>query len=968
MRRFLTHARRVVSSSLAALLILGAGPVSLLSAPATALAAVAVPVSTFGELQTALADEAVTDIVLTANIVSTSQVTVARPVNIDGDDFSITVGNDLGNVNGSKHAMLLNPAVAGGAISLTDLTVASDSKAFGVATYNNANVTLTGVTLTGSKGAGLTVNGSTVTATDLTTSGNAWGAVNVDPGSGVTTPSVFTFVSGSMAEANKVWSDGKNVTPTATVEVTISAAGFEEIETGTGLRLWTVPRTVQIATAAELIAAIRDLLPGDHLVLAAGEYDVERQLGDLSFGGQTGWYLPIGKPGVTITGAGAELTTLTSSVNSTNGAWASQDFISVWANNVTIENLAVVSKIYANKAIEVMGKDFVLRDVELQANPDQEWEGEYYKYSGSLYFNPQSGITGAAGNVGASRVESVVIEGAALAAPIASVTTGTITLRDVVIDWVDGGYASDPSLYGMMSKNPVIIVESDVLLVVDDTMANVAVQAVDRMPAGASLTYAASQGPAEEITSTVFSALQVGGVYPDGGELTFTYESTTTPGVFPYTWTFPIGTLDPSFDTTFSSGITVRVTPTTALEDMQADGLPDDGSVVAELEFAQSGALPGPGTVQILIGEDYAGLEFELVSYDGELGETVDMVTVDEDGYVTLSIESGDIWYLIQSEVVKTFWRVGGNDRYDVALNAASELFPNWTGVTSVVIASGENRAAPDALTAAGLAGALEAPMVLSRWGSLDPRLETALEGMPEGVDVYLIGGVNSISPTVANKIAALDNIGSVVRLGGADRYEVAANVAYGMEEILGESLPTTTLITNGNINTALFDALTASAISANMNFPVLLVRDNGIPAVTADALEDLVLDERYIIGGPKSVSEAVRVSLGVAPADRLSGADRYAVAQNVAERALVEGWADTANPGVASALPDAACGGAFMGMQGGVMLYVRSTGIPAPTSDFITDNADSIGEGWVFGGPVSVPESIRLQLQDMIE
>lgn len=967
MAALFARARRLVSTSLVALLIIGAGPGSFMVVPSTALAAGLQNVSTFAELQAALADDTVTEIVLTANIVSTSQITVSRPVTIDGDGFSITVGTDLGTVNGSKHALALVPEPTGGAIVLEDLAVDSASKAYGVSTYANAQVTLNQVVLTNSKGAGLTINGSSVTATALSTAGNAWGAVNVDPGLGVTTPSVFTFVSGSMAETNKVWSDGKNVTPTATVEVTITAEGFEEVETGTGLRLWTVPRTVQISDAAQLIAAIRDLRPADTLVLAAGTYDVERLLGNMTVGGQAGWYLPVWQPGVTLVGAGADATKLTSSVVSANGAWASQDFISVWANNVTIEGLTVVSKLDANKAIEVMGKNFVLRDVKLATNPNQRYEDEYYEFSGSLYFNPQVSVTGVAGDVGESRIESVSIESAWLSAPASGVTTGTISLRDLTIDWVGGGYASTPG-YGMMSKNPVIVVESDVCLVVDDTMDDVAVQAASRMPAGASLVYRAPQGPSEEIPSSLFSSLQSGGEYPDGGALSFTYESPTTPGVYPYTWTFPIGTLDPSFDTTFSSGVTVRVTPVTPLEDMQADGLPDDGRVVAELEFAQSGALPGPGTVEILIGAAYAGLEFELVQYDGELGETVDLVTVDERGYVTLSVETGDIWYLIQAELEKNFWRVGGVDRYEVALNAAGELFPDWTGVTSVVIASGENRAAPDALTAAGLAGALEAPMLLSRWGVLDPRLEAALADMPEGIDVILVGGENSISPTVATAIGSLDNVGSVVRVDGADRYEVASNVAYGMEEILGEALPTTVLITNGNISTALFDALTASAISANMHFPVLLVRNDAVPAVTAETLEDLQLSERYIIGGPKSVSEQVRGSLGVVPADRLSGADRYEVAQNVAERALAEGWAETANPGVASALPDAACGGAFMGMQGGVMLYVRPFGIPAPTSDFITENAASIGEGWVFGGPVSVPESIRLELQDSIE
>ena len=49
---------------------------------------------------------------------------------------------------------------------------------------------------------------------------------------------------------------------------------------------------------------------------------------------------------------------LTSDVFSPNGAWSSQDHISVWGDNVTIENLTIKPKLQTNKAIEVMGKDF----------------------------------------------------------------------------------------------------------------------------------------------------------------------------------------------------------------------------------------------------------------------------------------------------------------------------------------------------------------------------------------------------------------------------------------------------------------------------------------------------------------------------------------------------------------------------------------------------------------------------------
>jgi len=165
-----------------------------------------------------------------------------------------------------------------------------------------------------------------------------------------------------------------------------------------------------------------------------------------------------------------------------------------------------------------------------------------------------------------------------------------------------------------------------------------------------------------------------------------------------------------------------------------------------------------------------------------------------------------------------------------------------------------------------------------------------------------------------------------------------------------------------------MFDALTSSAISANMHYPVLLVRDKSVPATIWDVLEELDLSQRYIVGGPASVSETVRIALGVAPADRFSGADRYEVAKNVATHALDAGWLLHADSGFASKLPDAATGGAFMGKRSGVMLYVRPTSVPTPTSSFLTTNKADITGGWVFGGTASVSEPVRQELLGLMQ
>ena len=75
----------------------------------------------------------------------------------------------------------------------------------GIQAYGNVNVELKNLSIENYKKDALLVNGgATVTATNLNTAGNTWGAVNVDHNS------KFTFVSGSLSEDWKIWTDDEN--------------------------------------------------------------------------------------------------------------------------------------------------------------------------------------------------------------------------------------------------------------------------------------------------------------------------------------------------------------------------------------------------------------------------------------------------------------------------------------------------------------------------------------------------------------------------------------------------------------------------------------------------------------------------------------------------------------------------------------------------------------------------------------
>ncbi|TLM79415.1 MAG: hypothetical protein FDZ75_08860, partial [Actinobacteria bacterium] len=57
--------------------------------------------------------------------------------------------------------------------------------------------------------------------------------------------------------------------------------------------------------------------------------------------------------------------------------------------------------------------------------------------------------------------------------------------------------------------------------------------------------------------------------------------------------------------------------------------------------------------------------------------------------------------------------RLDGENRYSTAVEIAKEGFPGWEGVDTVVIASGDDRAAADPLAASGLCWLYDAPLLL---------------------------------------------------------------------------------------------------------------------------------------------------------------------------------------------------------------------------------------------------------------
>ena len=126
-----------------------------------------VTVSNYDDLVANLSNGGVTKIILGYDIEASAEIIVDRAVTIDGDGYTISAGDGIGDVH------LLE--IITGPVTLKNLSLDSKDEAKGLNIHQpGQQITLTDLTLTNSAGSGITINGADVSASGLTISESAW--------------------------------------------------------------------------------------------------------------------------------------------------------------------------------------------------------------------------------------------------------------------------------------------------------------------------------------------------------------------------------------------------------------------------------------------------------------------------------------------------------------------------------------------------------------------------------------------------------------------------------------------------------------------------------------------------------------------------------------------------------------------------------------------------------------------------
>ncbi|MHB9004061.1 MAG: cell wall-binding repeat-containing protein [Coriobacteriia bacterium] len=360
-----------------------------------------------------------------------------------------------------------------------------------------------------------------------------------------------------------------------------------------------------------------------------------------------------------------------------------------------------------------------------------------------------------------------------------------------------------------------------------------------------------------------------------------------------------------------------------------------------------------------------------LIGEDGTVGETLHVPLKVEyrtpvrepTQYAVTALGEGDtgsvtVEVSINAHPGAYVQRIGGDTRYETGALIAAENIPQ---AHTVIIATGAGFA--DALSASGLAGCLEAPVLLTRPDSLPSAVATQIQSLG-AVAAIVVGGERAVSVTVVNSLSSLGL--SVRRIGGTDRYETAALIG---REVMGFGLHDgRVFIARGD---QFGDALSLGPLSYNAKAPLLLVRPTVVPDPIRSLLSVSAFSSGCIAGGTAAVSSQVESEIRnyVPSLSRLFGDTRYSTSVAVATWGAANGLGNYETVGVATGttFADALCGGVAIGARGGLILLTRPGSLSAEADAILGTSAHLVNEVQVYGGEVAVSKTVIERIRQIL-
>lgn len=309
---------------------------------------------------------------------------------------------------------------------------------------------------------------------------------------------------------------------------------------------------------------------------------------------------------------------------------------------------------------------------------------------------------------------------------------------------------------------------------------------------------------------------------------------------------------------------------------------------------------------------------------------------------------------------------IAGSDRYETAAKVAAQAYPSGCG--KVVVAGSEAWA--DALSAAGLAGALDCPILFTEKDRLHPVTSRAVSALGAS-EVIVLGGTSVVSTEIEEHLVSLAGVREVYRVGGANRYETQIKVyEFGKWRYDGFNHWSHDLVICAS-GVSFPDSLSASPLAFAHGAPVFLVDSS---KTLSEAQENLLLSDGYgeavVLGGTAAVDDstvgfleaitALSSDQSLPNAVRLGGSDRFATSVIFARWCVSQGYLSWNNAAFASSrLPyDALSGSVVQGKKKAVLLLAEDAR-SSTIAEFALQGA-SISHYVFYGAEAAIPDNLR--------
>ena len=393
-----------------------------------------------------------------------------------------------------------------------------------------------------------------------------------------------------------------------------------------------------------------------------------------------------------------------------------------------------------------------------------------------------------------------------------------------------------------------------------------------------------------------------------------------------------------------------------------------------DIGFDGTSAEPKPN---VYIGNQYlySGKDFDIYYENNTAPGTATIVITGKGKYHGTRTFTFQIDEAEQGSAV----RLAGESAADTSARIATEAFPE--GSEWVVIARDDDFA--DAMSATGLAGVLNAPIVLTDRYSLSDAAARAVQALG-AKKAYIIGGTGAIPGDIEGGLATF-GCQTQGRIFGYDSWDTSTECAKKIAEHGGNPGSNAVVAMSTNFQ----DALSISSYAYKYQVPIFLETDEAhgrqLTEAAVSAIKELS-GTIYVPGGNGAVPRAsVEEVFGKQRVVRLSGWDGYDTSNQIATYMVERGLLSPSTICLASGAPDpkgvdALAGAALAGKAGGVVLLtnanprfgsISTTTIEGAdsegTSAFLPSHAKDVEQAYILGGKAVMPAELQQRVNDIL-